>query len=162
MLPGDLRQFTQRFQFGKLRFVIRVGNRAGTQAIAERERNVVGGHDFADLAEARVEKTLFMMRETPLGHDRTAATHDSGRAFGSQRNVRQTHAGVNREVVDALFRLFDQRVAKDFPGQLFSFAADFFQRLIDRHGADGHRRVANDPFARGVNVFAGGKIHHRV
>ena len=69
---------------------------------------------------------------------------------------------MNREVVDALLGLFDQRVAKDFPGQVFGFAADFFQRLIDRHGADRHRRVANDPFARGVNVLAGRKIHHRV
>ena len=69
VLPRDLGQFTQRFEFGKLRFIIRVGNRAGTQAITQRERNVVGSQDFADVAKARVEKTLFVMRETPLGHD---------------------------------------------------------------------------------------------
>ena len=69
---------------------------------------------------------------------------------------------MDGEVIDPLLRLFDERVAINFPGQFFRAAADFFQRLINRHGADRHRRIANDPFARGVNIFAGGKIHHRV
>ena len=69
VFPGDLRQLTLRFEFGELRFIIRVGDRAGTQTITKRERNVVGRHDFADVSEARVEKTFFMMREAPLGHD---------------------------------------------------------------------------------------------
>src|SRR5581483_2068838 len=99
---------------------------AGTQTIAERERNVVGSHDLADFAETRVEKTHFVMRETTLGHNRAAATDDSGGAFRSHRNERQTHAGVNRKVIDALLGLFDQSVAEDFPGQLFRFAANFF------------------------------------
>ena len=120
-----VRQLAERFEFGKLRFVVGVGDRAGAQTVAKRKRNVVGGHDFADVAEARVEKTLFVMCETPLGHDRAAATHDSRGPFCGHRDVRQAHAGVNREIVDALLGLFDQSVAEDFPGQLFSFAADF-------------------------------------
>ena len=75
---------------------------------------------------------------------------------------RKKHAGVDGEVIDPLLRLFDERVAINFPGQFLGAAADFFERLINRHGADRHGRVANDPFARGVNVFAGGKIHHGV
>ena len=69
---------------------------------------------------------------------------------------------MDGEVIDPLLGLFDERVAINFPGQFLGAAADFFERLINRHGADRHGRVANDPFARGVNVFAGGKIHHGV
>ena len=69
---------------------------------------------------------------------------------------------MDGEVIDALLGLFDEGVAEDFPGEFFGFAADFFERLINRHGADGHGRVAHDPFARGVDVFAGGKIHDGV
>ena len=69
---------------------------------------------------------------------------------------------MDGEVIDPLLRLFDEGVAINFPGQFLGAAADFFERLINRHGADGHGRIANDPFARGVNVFAGGKIHHGV
>src|SRR5207253_8808858 len=66
------------------------------------------------------------------------------------------------EVIDPLLRLFDEGVAIDFPGQLFRAPADFFERLINRHRADWHRRIANDPFPGGVNVFACTQIHHGV
>jgi hypothetical protein len=69
---------------------------------------------------------------------------------------------MDGEVIDALFGLFDQGVAEDFPGQVFGLAIDLFQRLVDRHGADRHRRVAHDPFARFVDVLAGRQVHHRV
>ena len=69
---------------------------------------------------------------------------------------------MDGEVIDPLLRLFDEGVAIDFPGEFFGPAADFFERLINRDGADGHGRIANDPFAGGVNVFAGGQIHHGV
>jgi hypothetical protein len=103
-----------------------------------------------------------VVRQTPLGHDRAAAADDAGHPVGGQRHVAQQHAGVDGEVVDALFGLFDQRVAEDFPGQVFGLAVDLFQRLIDRHGADGDRAVADDPFARFVDVLAGGQVHHGV
>src|SRR5207302_8752338 len=46
--------------------------------------------------------------------------------------------------------------------QLRRAAAYYLERMINRYGTDRHRRIANDPFPRGVNVFAGGKIHHGV
>jgi hypothetical protein len=82
--------------------------------------------------------------------------------LGGQRHVAEQHAGVDGEVVDALLGLFDQRVAENFPGQVFGLAVDLFQRLVDRHGADRHRAVADDPLARFVDVLAGGQVHHRV
>jgi hypothetical protein len=42
VLPGDLGQFAERFQFGELRAVVGVGDRAGTQAVAQREGHVIG------------------------------------------------------------------------------------------------------------------------
>ena len=69
---------------------------------------------------------------------------------------------MDGEVIDPLLRLFDEGVAIDFPGQFFGAAADFLERLVNRHGSDRHGRVADDPFARGVNVFAGAEVHHGV
>ena len=160
--PRALGQFALRVQFGELRFVVRVGNRTGTQTVADGKAHVVRGHDFADLVPMRVEEIFLMMRETPLGHDRAAAADDAGHALRRQRNVSQQHAGMDGEVIHALLRLFDERVPVNLPGQFLRFAIHFFQRLINRHGADGHGRVADDPFARLVDVLAGGKIHHRV
>src|SRR6185503_4795045 len=114
-LPRDLRQLTERLQLRKLRFIIGIGNRTGPQAITQRKRNVVSGHDLADLTKACVEKTLLVMGQTPLREDRATATHDSRRASSSQRNVSETHTCVNREVINALLGLFDECVAKDLP-----------------------------------------------
>ena len=73
VLPGDVGEFAERFQFGELCLVIGVVNRTGAQAVAEREGDVVIRHDLAHLLEMRVEETLLVVRETPFGHDRTAA-----------------------------------------------------------------------------------------
>ena len=103
-----------------------------------------------------------MFGETPARHDRAAARDDAGDAVRGQRHIGEAHAGVDREIVDALLGLLDQRVLEHFPIQLQGVAADFFKRLIDRHGADRHAGVANDPVANVVDVAAGGKVHHRV
>ena len=58
IFPRDLRQFAEGFEFAQLRFVVGVGDAAGTQAVAQREGNVVGAHDLADFPEVRVEKVF--------------------------------------------------------------------------------------------------------
>ena len=103
-----------------------------------------------------------MVRKAPLGHDRAAAAHDPGHAFGCHRDIGEAHAGVDGEVVHPLLSLLDQRVAEDCPGQLLGHPADLLQRLIDRHGADRHGGVADDPFAGVVDVAPRGEIHDRV
>src|SRR5690606_31684892 len=60
------------------------------------------------------------------------------------------------------FGLFDKGVAEYLPGKVLCDAADFLQSLIDGHGADGHGRIADDPFADIVDVAAGGEVHHGV
>ena len=116
VLPGDLGQFAERVEFGELRLVVGVGGAAGSQSITERERDVVRLHDLADLLEVRVEKILPVVGETPFREDRPAARDDPRNTLGGERYVAQQHSGVNREVVDALLRLFDQRVAIELPG----------------------------------------------
>ena len=59
--------------------------------------------------------------------------------FGRQRDVAKQHAGVHGEVVHPLLRLLDQGVAIDLPGQVLRHAADFLQRLVDRHRPDRDR-----------------------
>src|SRR5574343_94481 len=158
----DFGQFAQGLQFAELGFVIGVVDRAGTQAVAEAEGDVVGLHDFADFLEMRVEEAFLVVRQAPLGHDRAAAADDTGHPVGGHRHVAQQDVSVDGEVVDALFGLFDQRSAEDFPGQVFGLAIDLFQGLVDGHGADGNRTVADDPLAGFVDVLAGGQVHYRV
>ena len=115
VLPRD-RRFSSPcvLQLRELRLVVRVGDRSGAQAVAERERHVVGAHDLADLAEVRVGEVLLMVRQAPLRHDRSAARDDPGDAARGHRNVTEQHAGVDREVVDALLALLD-RACRDRP-----------------------------------------------
>ena len=97
-----------------------------------------------------------MMRETPLGHDRATTGHNTGGAFSRHRHIAQQHTRVDGEVIHPLFGLLDQGVAEHFPSQVFSNAVNFFQRLIDGHGANRYGRITNDPLAGFVNVFTGG------
>ena len=100
-------QFAQGVQLGKLGFVVGIGNAAGTKAIAEAERHVVGFHDFADLVEMCVEEVFLMMGETPFRHDRAAARYDACEAVSRHRYIAQQYACVQGEIVHALFCLFD-------------------------------------------------------
>ena len=102
------------------------------------------------------------MRQAPFGHDRAAARHDAGDAVGGEMDVAEPHPGMDGEIIHALLALLDQRVLVDLPVELDRIAVDLLQRLIDRHRADRHRRVPDDPFARGVDVAPGGQVHHRV
>ena len=155
MFPSAFCQLSERAQFGELRFVIGVINRAGAKTIAQTERNVISLHDFADLIEIRVEEILLMVGKTPLGHNRTAARHDSRQSLRRERNPRQSNTGVQREIVDTLLSLLDERVAHQFPGEFFRASAHFFKSLIDGNGANRHRRVAKNPLPDFVNVFSG-------
>ena len=80
-----------------------------------------------------------MMSQTPFGDDGTATGNDTRHAVGRHRNVAQQETGMNREVIDTLFSLFDQRILINFPCQIFSDTVDFFQCLIHRNGSDRYR-----------------------
>ncbi len=69
---------------------------------------------------------------------------------------------MDREVVDTLLGLLDERVAVDVPGEVLGLAADLLERLVDRHGADRHGRVPEDPLAGLVDVLARREVHDGV
>ena len=73
LAQATLRQFAQRLKLGELGGVVGVGDRARTQAVAERERHVILAHDVADVVEAFVEEALAVAGEAPPSHDRPAA-----------------------------------------------------------------------------------------
>src|SRR3989449_508076 len=162
VLPGDLGQLAQGLQLGELRLVVCVRDRAWPQPVAQAEGDVVGPHDLTDLFEMRVGEVLFVVGEAPLGVDRAPTRDDAGHAVGRERDVAQPHARVDGEVVHAPLRLLDQGISVDFPRQVFGLAAHLLEGLIDRDGADGHRRVADDPLPRLVDVLARGEVHDRI
>ena len=114
-----------------------------------------------DVVEALVEEVLLVVMRHPLRQDRAAAAHDAGDALGDQRQVLDEHAGVDGHVVDALLGLLFDHFEHDVGGEVFD-ALHARDRLVDRHGADGHGRVAQDRFANLVDAAAGREVHHRV
>ena len=160
--PRDLGEFPQGLQLAELGGVVGVRNGARAQTITEAERYVVGLHDLADVVEVRVEEVLFVMRQTPLGHDGATTRDDAGDTVCGQRHIAQQHARMDGEIVDALLSLFDQGVSEHLPGQILGLAVCLLQCLIDRHGADRHGRVAQDPLAGLMDVLAGRQVHQGV
>ena len=160
--PGALGQVALHFELGELRFVVRVGDGAGAEPVTNTEADVVGRHDVADIVPMFIQEALLVMGEAPFRHDGAAAADDAGHAPRGERDEAQQDAGVDGEVIDALLGLLDERVAEDFPSQVFGAAVHFLKGLVDGDGADRHGRVADNPFARRVDVFAGAEVHHGV
>ncbi len=154
LCPGDLRQFAQRFQFGKLRFVICVGNGARAKPVTQREGNIILPHDVADFLEMFVEETFLVMREAPLRHDGAPTADNAGNTLCRKRHIGKAHTSMDGEIVHALLCLLDQRVAINLPCEIFGNAIHLLERLIDRHSADGNGGIADDPFACVVNIAA--------
>src|SRR2546425_7597677 len=61
-------------------------------------------------------------RSTLFPYTTLFRSDDAGDAVGGEVDVGQAHAGMNGEIVDALFALLDQRVLVDLPGQLHGIA----------------------------------------
>src|SRR5208337_3339940 len=93
--------------------------------------------------------------------DCTAAAHDASDALGDQRQVLDEHTGVDGHVINALLGLLFDDLEHDVDGEVFD-ALDPRDGFVDRHRANGHRRVPQDGFANFVDAAAGGEVHHRV
>ena len=57
-----------------------------------------------------VHRVLLVVVEHPLGQQRPAAADDADQPVLHERQMLSQHAGVNREVVDALLRLMLERL----------------------------------------------------
>ena len=74
-------------------------------------------------------------------------------------DIFQTNTAMDRKVINSLLTLFNQRIAKQFPGQLFRLSSDLFHCLIHRHSSYRHRAITDNPFAGFMNILARRKIH---
>ena len=158
--PGALRQLAEGLQLRQLRIVGGVGQAAGSQAVAEGERHVVLAHDVADLVEHLVHRVVLTVDQHPLGEQRSAAGDDADQALLDVLQMLPADAGVDREVVDALLRLVFDHLEDDVVGQILDLATD--DHRVDRYRADRHSGVLDDRLAAGVEIAAGGQVHHRV
>ncbi len=160
-LPGLLRQFAQRLQFGKLRRIAGIGHAAGPQPVAQRKADIVLLENLADLVEVLVEQILPVILHHPLGQNRAAAAHDAGNALRRQRHVLHQHAGVDRHVIHALLGLLFDHFQHHVDVEIFH-APHARERFIDRHRADRHGRMRDDGLADLRDIAAGRKIHHGI
>ena len=160
--PSPLGEVALNFEFSKLGIIIGVGDRAWAESVADGKADIVSRHNFANFIPMSVGEIFLVMREAPFGEDRATAADDSRHAFGGHGDEAEEYPGVDGEVVDALFCLFDEGIAVEFPGEVFGFAVDFFEGLINGDRSDGDGGVAENPLASGVDIFPGAEIHHGV
>ena len=109
-----------------------------------------------------VKETLAVVHQAPFAHDAAATAHDAAQPFLGQMHIVAAYAGMDGEVVHSLLALFNQGVAVDFPGEVFHLAVHFLQCLVDGDSAHGNGTVADNPFARFVDILSGGEVHQRV
>src|SRR5205085_4715331 len=130
----------------ELGFTASMGDASGTQTVAQGERNVMFRKNRYDVAEALVEKILFMMMSHPLREDGAATAHDARDALRHHGQILNEHAGVDSHVVDALLSLLFNHFEHYVCIEIFN-PLDARNRFIDGNGSDRHGRVAQDGFA---------------
>jgi hypothetical protein len=158
--PRALHELAERRELGELRGVARVGEAARAEPVAERVGDVVLAHDGADRVEELVHRILAAVVDHPLGEDRAAARDDAREARPDERQMPAQHPGVDGEVVDALLRLALDLPQDDVVSEVLDAPAE--DHAVDRHGADGDRRVIDDRLAAGREVAARREVHQRV
>ena len=162
MIPRTRHQLTHGVELSKLGGIVGIVGRTGTEAVTQGDSHVVAMADLTNIVEMGIEETLLVVGLTPLGDDAAAAAHHTREATDRQRYVLQADATVDGEVVHTLLTLLDERVAEHLPVEILRFATYFLKRLVHGDGTHGHRAVAENPFARLVDIVACGQIHQRV
>ena len=117
-------------------------------------------HHAADLLPCGVHRILRIVREHPLRQQCSATTHDSDQTIADQWDVRLPDTRVDREVIDALFRLMFKGLEDHRLVEILDLSTD--DHRVDGHGADRDRRVSKDRHPGGIEIASGGKVHHGV
>ena len=156
--PRPRRQLPQRLQLGELGAVVRIGERPGSQRVAQRQRDVVAAGDLQQPVEVLVERVLPVVGRHPVGVQRPAARHDPRH---STQGVFAQDPAVHGDVIDALLCLVLDHVEQIVGRQLLD-ARDVLHRLVDGDGPHRHRRRVDDRLADAVDVAAGREVHHGV
>ena len=95
------------------------------------------------------------------GQDGAAAAHDAGDALARHGNVLAQHSGVDGHVIDALLGLLLDHFQHHGRRQVTD-PRDAREGLVDGHGADGNRAVAQVRLADRVDVAARREVHDRI
>ena len=117
VFPSPGSQFSLSLELGKLSLVVGICDRTGPKTVPDGEGNVVGSHDLANLVPFLVEEVFLVMSKAPLGHDRSSPAHDTRHPPTGHGNVSQKYPCMDGKVINPLFSLLDQGIAKDFPRQ---------------------------------------------
>ena len=75
--PSTLNEFAHSIKLGKLCCIVGIIGRTWTQAVAQRNGNIIFSADVADVIEMFVEETLLLMHLAPLRDDATTTAHDA-------------------------------------------------------------------------------------
>ena len=75
--PSTLYEFAHSIELGKLCCIVGIIGRTRTQAIAQRNGNIIFSADVADVIEMFVEETLLLMHLAPLRDDAATTAHDA-------------------------------------------------------------------------------------
>jgi hypothetical protein len=159
--PRAAREVAEDVELGELGLVAGVVEAAGTQAVAERDGDVVAAQHVEQLVVVREERVLLVVVEHPLRGEGAAAGDDSGEAAADEGHVLEEDAAVECHVVDALLGLLDDHLLEALPREVLR-AVDLLEGLVDRHRPDGDRRPAQDRLADADDVAARREVHHRV
>ena len=73
----------------------------------------------------------------------------------------EQYAGMDRHIIDALPGMLFNHVQHVLGGQVGDLV-DVQHRLVDRHRSDGHLGLGDDRFTGGIEIRAGGQVHHGV
>ena len=105
--PGSLCEFSKHLQLRNLGLIIGIMNRPRTQAVPERNSNIVSGTDIADLVKMLIKEILPAVSHTPFSHNGTTAGYHAGETSRRHRNKVFQKTGMNGKVVNPLQSLFD-------------------------------------------------------
>ena len=165
--PGTLGQFAQVQQFLDLGPVGGVCQAAGPAAVAQADGYIIFGADVQDFIVEFVEGIFLPVVEHPAGQERTApADNVHFPAFVDQvvealAGEAAVHGHEVSPVLGLLFHYGENVVLVHF--RHFAMGLDGLDRgLINGDGAHHDGGMFNDGLPGGVDVVAGGQIHHRI
>ncbi len=160
LAPSPLGEFPQRLQLRQLGAVGGIRQSARTQTVADGEAHVELPHDAAQLLPQLIHGVLPAVVQHPLGEQTSAATDDADQAVPHEGQMFPQHARMDGEVVHALLGLPLHHLQNCLLVEILQAPAD--DHRINGHGSDRHGAFFQDGFPAGVQVAAGGQIHHGV
>ena len=137
-------------------------NTARTQTVSQRDCHIIFATDVANVIEVGIEETLLLMHRAPFGNDTSTTAHHPRKSSLREVHILKADTTMDREIIDTLLGLFDERIAEKSPCEILNLSTRFFKGLIHRNGTHGHRTVARNPFTRLRDIIARRKIHQCV